>query len=286
MSSVSSREKNMLMVAGVLLLYAFGALIYKNKIEDWKIAKRGYQNAIKKYDEERALIQARNKWAERCENLSSLMPVFPYERNVDTYWLNTMDSVATKNNLTITRRQASKEELVGDVYELPVDCKDWEGTLESLVTFLYDLNKEGAMLDVRQIFIRPSPRAGFLKGSFTLYCAYMRGDEEVLPVTPAQKERARAEEENLQGRREQEDAPENAEVVSNRPPAAVKQKVAAGQKTEKLVVPAAAQKKTKKVTKPLTQKEPEKKAGTNSPVAAPKGAPKKSVPSKPLTSNT
>ena len=190
MSAVSSREKNMLMVAGVLLLYAFGALIYKQQIEDWKIAKRGYANAVKKFNDERALIASRKEWSDRYEQLSSLMPVFPYEKDVDTHWLNTMDSVATRNKLTITRRQASKEELVGDVYELPVDCKDWEGTLESLVTFLYDLNKEGAMLDVRQIFVRPSPRGGFLKGTFTLYCAYMRGDEEVLPAKAAAEEPA------------------------------------------------------------------------------------------------
>ena len=32
------------------------------------------------------------------------------------------------------------------------------------------------MLDVRQLFIRPSTKPGYLKGTFTLYCAYMRGD--------------------------------------------------------------------------------------------------------------
>ena len=34
------------------------------------------------------------------------------------------------------------------------------------------------MLDVRQLFIRPSNKPGLLKGAFTLYCAYMRGDVE------------------------------------------------------------------------------------------------------------
>ena len=32
------------------------------------------------------------------------------------------------------------------------------------------------MLDVRQIFVKPSSKPGYLKGTFSLYCAYMRGD--------------------------------------------------------------------------------------------------------------
>jgi hypothetical protein len=83
--------------------------------------------------------------------------------------------VASEKKLAITRRQTGKEEEVGDVYELPIECKNWEGTLDSMVGFLYGLREEGAMLDVRQIYIRPAA-PGYLKGTFTLYCAYMRGE--------------------------------------------------------------------------------------------------------------
>jgi hypothetical protein len=197
MSSVSFREKNMLIIVGVIALYAFAALSYKKQSENWKIAKRAYQNAEKKYQEENALIAASKDWSEKYEQMRSLMPVFPYEKDVDTHWLNVMDSLAIKNSLTITRRQTNKETEVGDVYELPIECKDWEGSLESLVKFLYDLQKEGAMLDVRQVFIRPSARPGFLKGTFTLYCAYMRGAEQkeagtAAPATEDEKDNAEA----------------------------------------------------------------------------------------------
>lgn len=183
--NVSFFQNKNAMILGALLLYAFGALVYKDQMQNWKIARRTYDSAVKKLNEEKALIAAKGEWDARYVKMSDLMPIFPYDKDVDTHWLNTMDSVAQRNNLTITRRQAIKEEEVGDVYELPLDCKDWEGTLDSLVKFLYDLNKEGAMLDIRQIFIRPSPRPGFLKGSFTLYCAYMRGD--TAPSAPESK---------------------------------------------------------------------------------------------------
>ncbi|HPW75986.1 MAG TPA: hypothetical protein PLJ32_08405 [Kiritimatiellia bacterium] len=181
MSAVSSREKNMLLITAVLVLYAVAALSYKKQAANWKAARRTFMAAQRKVTEERELIAARDMWAERYEAMRELMPIFPYEKDVDTHWLNLMDSTATRNGFAISRRQANKEQEVGDVYELPIECKDWEAPLESLVRFLYDLHQQGAMLDVRQLFIRPSTKPGYLKGSFTLYCAYMRGDAESLP---------------------------------------------------------------------------------------------------------
>ncbi|MEI7902811.1 MAG: hypothetical protein WCK89_21395 [bacterium] len=172
----------MLMITAVVVLYALAALCFKKQLSNWKAGQKVYAVAQKKLQDENALIAAKDEWTAKYAQMNDLMPIFPYDKDVDTYWLNIMDSAATRNGFTITRRQTNKEAEVGDVYELPIDCKDWEGTLESLVQFLYDLNKEGAMLDVRQLFIKPSNKPGYLKGSFTLYCAYMRGDVEMRPA--------------------------------------------------------------------------------------------------------
>ena len=178
MSTVTSREKTMLLVAAVAVLYAIAALSYKGQAANWKKEEKTWKTAQKKAQEEKALIAASADWETRYAQMRGLMPVFPYDRDVDTYWLNMMDAAATRNGLFISRRQTGKETEVGDVYELPIDCKGWEGTLESLVKFLYDLQKEGAMLDVRQLFVQPlAGKPGYLKGTFTLTCAYMRGEE-------------------------------------------------------------------------------------------------------------
>ena len=176
MSTVSAKEKNMLMVIVVLVLYAVAALCYKKQKVAWERGAKSFANARKKYERECALIDASSEWDEKYKTMCSLMPVFPHEKDVATHWLNTMDTVASEKALVISRRQIGKEEEVGDVFELPVECKNWEGTLESLVGFLYGLHKEGAMLDVRQLFVKPSSKPGYLKGTFSLYCAYMRGD--------------------------------------------------------------------------------------------------------------
>ena len=204
MSAVSPKEKNLLMVTAVLALYAVAALCYKKQSQEWKTAGRVYSNAKQKLQAERGLIAAAGEWNDKYAEMRGLMPVFEYERDVDTYWLNIMDSLAQRNGLTIARRQANKEAEVGDVYELPIECRDWEGTLESLVRFLYDLHREGAMLDVRQLFMRPSNKPGYLKGTFTLYCAYMRGEtEELVKREEVKSEEGKSEEAAGEGKSEE-----------------------------------------------------------------------------------
>jgi hypothetical protein len=184
MSTVSSREKNMLLVTVVLVLYAAAALTFKKQVANWKAAERVYQTAKKKFHDEESLIAARAEWTAKYDKLCDLMPVFPQGKDIGTHWLNVMDQAAARNGFAISRLQQSEEAEVGDVYELPIVCSDWEAPLEGLVKFLYDLNQQGAMLDVRQLIVRQG-KPGYLKGSFALYCAYMRGDSSKAAAPPA-----------------------------------------------------------------------------------------------------
>ncbi|MDA3924512.1 MAG: hypothetical protein PF904_07430 [Kiritimatiellae bacterium] len=188
MSTITPKEKNMLMVTLVLVLYGAAALFYRGQKTNWAKQERIYKNAQKKFQNECDLIAAKTEWDEKYRKMCSLMPIFPYDKDVDTHWLNIMDTVASEKSLGISRRQTGKEEEVGDVYELPIECKNWEGTLESLVTFLYGLRQEGAMVDVRQLYVRPAANPGYLKGTFSLHCAYMRGDVEVVEVVEVVEE--------------------------------------------------------------------------------------------------
>ena len=142
MNAVSPREQNMLMVTVVIVLYAFAALSFKKQVANWKAAQRVYATAQKELQEENALIAARADWAARYEQVRELMPVFPRDKDVDTHWLNLMDQAATKDGLTIARRQTNKEAEVGDVFELPIDCKDWEGTSSSACSKRSGLHRE------------------------------------------------------------------------------------------------------------------------------------------------
>ena len=184
---VSDREKAMAVITVVVLL--FGLLISqfgKKKAEVETL--RGQQREKERlYTEYCNLINQRGVWEEAYSRNSDKMPVFERGRQVQTYWLGVLDRIASTNGLSIIRRQAGEERQEGDVYELPIECKEWEGSLESLTKFLYDIHAEGAMLDVRKLFIRPGSaangkQAAGLRGSFTLTCAYLRADAVEKPA--------------------------------------------------------------------------------------------------------
>ena len=172
---VTPRERAMLVLTVLAALYGGLGLTLRGRLEQLKTLRGTLREQRALLADRGALVARRAEWEAQYAGLQNLMPVFEAGRRVDTYWLAIMDRLAAKNSITIIKPQLGEEKPVGDVFELPIECKDWEGSLEGLVGFLYDLQAEGAMLDVRGMFIRPSPKnPALLRGSFTLYCAYLR----------------------------------------------------------------------------------------------------------------
>jgi hypothetical protein len=97
-----------------------------------------------------------------------------------------MNTASKRNGLTLINATPEKETQVGDVYEFPIKCSDFNGSLDALVRFLHDVQNEGVMLDVRNMTISIHPQnPALLRGQFTLYCAYMR--ESAQPPESAQE---------------------------------------------------------------------------------------------------
>ena len=179
----SMKDKAVLAIGGMALMYAVGGFLWfkalTDKASDWNKSQRMYAESVKKYQRERALIARRAYWSDAYDDERAKMPMFPEGKDVGTHWLGRMEEIASQNLISISSRQSGKEEERGDVYELPVEVKGWEAALEPLVKFLYALeHAEEAMFDVKSIDMRASSHKGYLKGAFTLTCAYMRGDVE------------------------------------------------------------------------------------------------------------
>ncbi len=174
--SLSQREQ----VLGVATLLAvlFGGVGFtaRERIDRCRTGAERVDTLRRQREVERELIAMEPLWRQRYATVRDQMPVFEPGQQVDTYWLSRMDALADEYGVRIIRRQVGREEQVGDVFEFPIECREWEGALDAFVRFLYALQSEGAMLDVRDLLIRPHASAtGLLRGSFTLYCAYMRG---------------------------------------------------------------------------------------------------------------
>ena len=159
------REKAIMAMLGMAVLYAFAVILWFVSAESsWKKAAKAYDKAKKTYLSEVKLIGEKQT-----------MPTFEAGKATDTTWRRKLDEIAEKHRIVISSAQTGKETEAGDVLELPIEVKTWEGCLESLVKFMHELeNTNDGMFDITQLNFKPSSKKGYLRGSFTLNCAYMR----------------------------------------------------------------------------------------------------------------
>jgi hypothetical protein len=186
---ISPREYILGISTVIVMLYGAAAIIAKPKIDARREIKDLQMEAGQTIESYKALIAEKDKWGREFGEKRKLLPEQPVDKKMDVYWLMTMDQLASKHSVTIHKHQAMDEAKEGDVYELPIECSAWEGSLESITHFLFELQDEGAMLDIRQLAIKPKEN-GALRGSFTLYCAYTRakqGGPAVVPPAAAPK---------------------------------------------------------------------------------------------------
>ena len=177
MNNMSLREKAVLAVIGTILLYGLAVVLWFTMQESaWKRAAKDYARQVKKYADEEKLIGEKNKWTDAYEMEKSRMPTFDAEAfDTDTTWMRKMDDFAAKYHVVIAQTEIGDEVEAGDVLERTITVRNFEGSLESLVKFMYELeNSEKGMFDMKSLNLKPSSKKGYLKGNFTITCAYMK----------------------------------------------------------------------------------------------------------------
>jgi Tfp pilus assembly protein PilN len=175
---ITSRELTLGIVTLTVGLFGGTFLLARPRLTEWQRMKKAQVRLEDEIRRDSDLVNKRAEWEGRFDALSEAMPQYGEKQKTDILWLSTIDNVARKHGLDVRRIEAKEERQQGDVYELPIECTEWEGDLDALVHFLFDLQSRGAMLDVRFLHIRP--KAGkVLRGRFSLSCAYTRGDSTV-----------------------------------------------------------------------------------------------------------
>ncbi len=169
-----TRRETVLGIA-TLLAALYGGLVYlgNGQLGSWRLLQAEKEQLWDSIRKSETLVGDRGRWETEMEQLQALMPQFPGDMLMDVHWLREMERKTTKHELKILKHEAGEEQREGPIYELPVFCRRWEGTLDSLVHFLFDLQSEGAMLDIRYLYIKPKDKEVH-EGRFDLYCAYRR----------------------------------------------------------------------------------------------------------------
>lgn len=180
MTPLSRHDQVMLAATAAVVLFGSVAALAGRRVEAIREKRQAVAALRERVFLQKQLIEAEPLWRARYEKVQDKMPVFVPGEQVETHWLAIMDDAAARHGLRILQRSVREEAPVAGVFELPIEVRSWEGTLESLVNFAADLDSRGAMLEIRDLRVSTIPnRQGYLKGSFTLSCAYMRAEDGV-----------------------------------------------------------------------------------------------------------
>jgi Tfp pilus assembly protein PilO len=119
-------------------------------------------------------LSQRDTWEARLADFRQSLPRHAADKEVTAELLKNLEQTAREHGLILLRREPDQEKSLGDLYEVAIHCT-WEGQLDALVHFLYAIQVQGAILDIRQLTVTPTDNSpNQLKGSFTVDHAYSR----------------------------------------------------------------------------------------------------------------
>lgn len=171
---LSNRETILAVASLTALLFGLTYWLAASRIEEQRTLADERARLLRQMELHRRILAEQTNWIGRLVELQEQLPVYDSRTPVTAELLKEIKRIADRNGLDLVRTQPYREEQVGSLFELGVSC-NWEGDLEALVRFLYDLQTQGIRYDVRQMTVQPEARqAGRLRGTMIIDCAFRR----------------------------------------------------------------------------------------------------------------
>lgn len=142
------------------------------KINSWKQLSGEKENLREQIEQNQQIISRQDSFTKQLTELQQKIPRFESKRRVTPELLKDIKTLADKRKLKLPRIQPGKEKQIGDLFELHITCS-WEGSLEAVTQFLFDLQSAGSRYDIAQMHVTPLA-TDKLKGSMEIACAYYR----------------------------------------------------------------------------------------------------------------
>lgn len=171
---ISRRETFLGLAALTVILFGITYWLAGSRIAEQRQIKVEKARLLHQIDLHKRILAAKDGWYSRLEELQAQLPIYDDKTAITAELLKLIKRTADEHGLDLVRTQPYREEQTSSLYELGVSC-NWEGTLESLIRFLYDLQKQGVRFDVLQLNAQPdAQRDRILKGSMIIDCAYRK----------------------------------------------------------------------------------------------------------------
>lgn len=167
------------MILGVITMTAvLGGLtwyIINGKMEEHTSKKTQIEGLRQQIRLDQRRIKMQDEWIAELNELQKDLRVFDIQqKSVSPELMKTINEVAKKHALDITRSTPRGEKPTDDLYELSINCT-WDGELDAIVSFLAELQQQGVRYDVRSLNVSPvGKNTGRLKGNMMLSCAFIR----------------------------------------------------------------------------------------------------------------
>jgi Tfp pilus assembly protein PilN len=174
---LKQRETVLLVVTALAALYGVTSLLAGQYIDKWQRLHATELQLSQRIEAQEGLLQQSERWTQELAALEGVLPRFEQGRQAGVFWLNVVQNAADQHKLLLKSIDDGDPKLEGGAYELPIDCRAWEGTLDALIHFLFALQRDGAMIDTQYLRITAKDKNKTLRsGRFTLSCAYIQDE--------------------------------------------------------------------------------------------------------------
>ncbi len=171
---ISKREMTLGLLTFTILLSGFTYWLAGSKIAEQRRMNDDKARLLRQIEIHKRILEEKAGWFSRLEELQAQLPEYDEKTAISAELPKLIKKMADERGLDLVRTQTEKEKQVGALYELGVSC-NWEGSLDALVRFLYDLQSKGIRFDALQLNAAPdSQRERILKGSMLIDCAYRK----------------------------------------------------------------------------------------------------------------
>jgi hypothetical protein len=177
MKKLARREMWLAIVGGLGMAIFVTFWIVQDSLSDLKAASLAEKKVSDKLKATKKVLGKGPEVASQLEVLQRRLPRYGPDRDVTAEQMRTLDRIAQEQSFGLGQREPQAEGTNGVVREIVIHTA-WNSNLDALTHFLYALQTQDVIFDVRRLTVIPiQGSADNLKGSLVINSAYAVSDE-------------------------------------------------------------------------------------------------------------
>lgn len=177
MKKLARREMWLAIIGGLGMAFFVTFWIVQDALSDLKAAGQAEKKVADKLKATKKVLGKGPEVSSQLEVLQRRLPRYGPDRDVTAEQMRTLDRIAQEQSFGLGQREPQAEGTNGVVREIVIHTA-WNSNLDALTHFLYALQTQDVIFDVRRLTVIPvQGSADSLKGSLVINSAYAVSDE-------------------------------------------------------------------------------------------------------------